>query len=81
MSLELRHEHGGLRHYLEGKAVHCGEELKLLISAGGKPSYWVWARYEATFQQDCISPILYTTFGRVIPDASTRLRWPSEDEQ
>ena len=79
MNLEQRHEGSSFRHYLDDKPVHCGDQLRLLVSVTGK--VWVWARYEATVRKEGISAVLYTNFGRVLPDEGTTLRWPTEGER
>lgn len=51
---ELRREAGGLRHYLEGKAVHCGMYLEVWLGAddgsddADSVGAWIPVRYEAT---------------------------------
>ncbi len=39
--LTLGYEDGGYRHFLRGKPVHAGEQLRLW-----RDGKWVWARYE-----------------------------------
>ncbi len=80
MNLEIRDDGAGPRHYLDGRPVHCGTQLRLLIPVPGCKESWVWARYEANFCQDGILVILFTAFGRVHPDETTILRWPKEEE-
>jgi hypothetical protein len=76
VNLELREENGGLRHYLDGKPVHCGQQLQLLTG----DDHWVCARYEASFRCNCdqVSVQLITPFGYVLPSKDTKLRWPKE---
>lgn len=82
MNLELRHEDSGPRHYLDGRPVHCGEQLRLKVSSGAQPEFWIWARYEASMSRhgNGIGVILETVFGRVLPNEGTTLRWPREGE-
>jgi len=81
MNLVLEHEQSGLRHYLDGRPVNCGTQLRLRVSGDRERESWVWARYEANLHPDRASVVLYTVFGRVIPDECTFLRWPREDER
>jgi hypothetical protein len=80
MNLELRNEETGLRHYLNGRPVHCGDQLRLLVSSGSQPEFYVWARYEAHLGSMVAEVFLYTTFGTVRPDEGTILRWPKDGE-
>lgn len=78
MNLVLGDDGGGHRHFLDGKPVRCGTQLRLFV--GGKADdQWRWARYEANLG-DRVSVILYTTFGIVIPSEDTVLRWAKEGE-
>lgn len=77
MNLVLEDD-GGPRHYLDGRPVHCGTQLRLKIS--DRPD-WVWARYEGSFHSNGISARLYTVFGIVVPNENTFLRWPTEEER
>jgi hypothetical protein len=79
MKLQLRGEDGNWRHYLDGRDVHCGDQLMLRVAARS-PEIWVWARYEAHATRSGIGVILFTQFGRVIPDDETVLRWPKDGE-
>lgn len=88
MNLELGNDGGGPRHYLEGKPVNCGTQLLLKIEpAVPRPvmktdlGVWVWARYEANLDPDRICVTFHTTFGRVIPDEFTFVRWPTAEEK
>lgn len=44
--LVLGRDRGGARHFLDGKPVHCGTELELLVDRPG--DVWRVARYEAS---------------------------------
>jgi hypothetical protein len=57
-SLQLQREDGGLRHYLDGRAVHAGTTLQLLLPN----SRWLSGRYEWSFQSDA-PPLLYVLLG------------------
>lgn len=82
MNLELKHDGGGSRHYLEGKPIHCGTQLLLRVNPiHSDQERWVWARYEAHWGRGDPMPVLHTTFGRVVPDEGTFLRWPKEEER
>ena len=79
--LVLRNDGGGPRHYLDGKPVSCGTVLKLFV--GDRPAlndHWRWARYEANLHPNRISVTLDTSFGIVLPNEDTVLRWPKENE-
>ncbi len=45
-NLELREDAGGLRHFLDGKPVHAGDILDLLLPDGA----WLPGRYEWDFE-------------------------------
>ena len=70
---------GGRRHYLDGRPVHCGTGLEMSIGGGLSrlgvpiPEIWVPVRYELCGDL----AVLYTNFGKVLPNAETLLRWPS----
>jgi len=49
-NLVLEQDSGGLRHTLEGKAVHAGEVLELAM----EDDKWIQGRYEWTFQGDSL---------------------------
>ena len=74
--LELIHEgSSGYRHYLDGKAVHVGSMLELLIDDG-----WISGRYEWLFSPDA-QPYLVNRLDTgndqaVILDSYAQLRWP-----
>jgi len=79
--LELKHEEGGYRHYLNGEPVHAGNQLRLWLPAvqspghpGYRPGGWVWARYES---RPGGRATLYLAGDRVLDLASHHnLRWP-----
>ena len=79
MKLVLGDE-GGPCHFLGGRRVNCGTQLKLFVgSTTGNP--WRWVRYEANLSPGRVAFILHATFGIVIPTDATELRWPMENEQ
>ncbi len=80
MNLELREESGGLRHYLDGRPVHCGTQLQLRVNDGEHANeVWVWARYESSLTRERPGVMLFTNFGCVLPDAYSVLRWPTKE--
>lgn len=79
MNLELSHDGGGLRHFLNGRPVHCGTQLLIAIHPENcREEFWTGARYEATLG-DCVNITLHTNFGVVLPNRNTRLRWPDDN--
>ncbi|MFP5372167.1 MAG: hypothetical protein ACLGI3_15675 [Actinomycetes bacterium] len=54
--LELRRDGGGRRHFLAGRAVHCGTPLELLLPG----THWVAARYETDGRGE---PMAYVILG------------------
>ena len=81
-NLVLEHEPDGLRHTLDGKAVHAGEVLELALEDGK----WIEGRYEWNFQGDSL-PRLYlglageppgprTDEGALLLPNWATLRWP-----
>lgn len=77
---------GGPRHFLEGRAIHCGEQLQVQI--GG---HWVYVRYEMSlgypngleqrspgFASKVPKPTFHAAGGRIIPDNDAEFRWPKE---
>jgi len=70
--LELRRELGGLRHYLDGAPIHCGDLLEMRTDDGA----WVVVRYEwnqrvaDTASLICSDNVLFDL------DPATHLRWP-----
>lgn len=87
MNLRLDDDGGGPRHFLDGRPVRCGTQLRLRITPAPDrgfvrgPEEWVWARYEANLQPERVSVSLHTVFGIVIPTEDTVLRWPTEAER
>lgn len=89
--LELRRDAGGFRHYLDGRAVHCGEGLVLQVMDerydDDGNGYTVWlqkghpVRYEASQTRDGLAWSLYTGVAGVTfstgGEAWFRFRWPS----
>ena len=87
--LILARTDGGQRHFLDGRPVHAGARLELLLDDGR----WVSVRYEWSWQPD-EPPRAYLALGvptpaRAITDAPVVsfalpapaiLRWPSRDE-
>ena len=53
--LELRREPSGLRYYLQGRGVHAGQELDLLVWTHPKTSQaeatWIRGRYEWSYHK------------------------------
>ncbi len=79
MNLELRDESGGLRHYLDGRAVHCGDFID--VQLGGSRGPWVCVRYEASIHRDngvsnSLAVCLYAVGGRIYYDQHATFRWP-----
>ena len=72
MRLELRQEPSGLRHYLDGRAVHAGDVLEIREGAA-----WLLARYEWSFRAGD-PPRLCLDAGELRPYEGTALRWPVE---
>ncbi len=56
--LELRDDAGGLRHFLDGKPVHAGDALDLLLPDG----VWLPGRYEWDFKSGS-EPWFYFALG------------------
>ncbi len=82
MNLELVKDGSGSRHYLDDRPINCGTQLLLKVNPiNTRGDSWVWARYEAHFGRGDPVPIFYTTFGRVLPDETTVLRWPTGEER
>ena len=73
-NLYLREEDSGLRHYLEGKPVHCGEFIE--IQLGGRRGPWVVVRYEANLSRQGVTVCLYAVGGRIYADEDATFRWP-----
>lgn len=67
-SLEVRSEVGGLRHYLEGEPVHCGELLE--IQQEGR---WRLGRYERSGAK---AGLFLSEQEVIFLSASDLLRWP-----
>ena len=92
--LELRHDAGGPRWHVEGKAIHCGDSLELLVGSG-----WLPVRFEVEWMEhqvhsgdarrDWPAPALYldTPGGSLVGKAmhpkvnspSCMFRWPRKD--
>lgn len=75
MQLFLRHEPAGLRHYLDGKPVHCGEFIEMQL--GGIHGPWVCVRYEASLKEP-VAVCLHAVGGRIFPDQDAAYRWPPQ---
>ena len=82
--LELDRQSGGLRHFLEGKAVHAGSTLELKLEDG----QWIAGRYEWNFQGDSL-PRFYLGLageppgppsdeGALLLPTWAILRWPNK---
>lgn len=70
--LETQRECGGLRHYLSGTAVHCGNILTLQAIETRYDDYGSWlvylergttVRYEAAFHDQAIRATVHTMVG------------------
>lgn len=73
MNLQLHHEPGGLRHYLQGRPVSCGTQLE--IQLGGTRGPWVPVRYESNLREP-VSICLHAVGARLYPDEDATFRWP-----
>jgi hypothetical protein len=74
LTLELRSEESGYRHYLAGQAVRAGTILELQTDSG-----WITGRYEWSYNPDS-KPYLVVdsdTDRAVGLGPDSRLRWPS----
>ena len=74
--LALRQEGGGYHHYLDGRAVHSGDQLELNID--GK---WVLGRYEWSFHTET-RPYLVVdsnTDDTITLSEHSLLRWPKQN--
>ena len=75
--LDLRLEAGGLRYYLDGKPIHAGDLLELLLDDGS----WALGRYEWNYRKED-PPWFYvhTESGDCIDlnPKSSQLRWPEK---
>jgi len=76
-TLELHQEIGGWRDYLDGRPIHCGDQLMLLTDAG-----WIWARYEADLRpgSDAAGYLESTDRTRTLDRVQMRFRWPTRDD-
>src|SRR5437016_1786052 len=80
MKLELSQDGSGLRHFLNGRPVHCGTGLLIAIHPENcREEFWTVARYEADLDRDRVNVTLHTNFGIVLPNRDTRLRWPKDN--
>jgi hypothetical protein len=76
MQLILRHESAGYRHYLDGRAVHCGDQIELQL--GGRHGPWLKVRYEANLSaEDGPAVVLLAMGGRIYYDEDASFRWPN----
>ena len=66
--LEARVERGGLRHYLEGQPVHCGELLEM-----ERQGRWVLGRYE---RSGSLAGLLIQQDEVIMLSESDIFRWP-----
>lgn len=71
-TLELRPEPGGLRHYLDGEPVHCGDILELLTDDGAR----VLVRYEWNWKQGGPPALCLDQDVAIFASEGTKLRWP-----
>jgi len=70
--LELQHESGGRRHYLNGEPVHAGEILEMY-----RDGKWITGRYEWTFREDELPVFYVNEAGGYIIKSDDDLRWPT----
>lgn len=88
-ALELRRESGGLRHYLDGEPVHCGDVLELQAIGYRSDDYGEYivslqrgsaVRYEASWRSgDLLATLHAAVGGREFVASVTdgmRFRWP-----
>ena len=88
--LSLKKEAGGLRHYLDGRAVHCGDTLVLQRTETRYDDYGSYdvahddgahVRYEASWRTGKIDATLHTAVAGVVfatgLESWHRFRWPS----
>lgn len=88
-ALKIRTGPGGERHYLQGKAVHCGAGLRLQRVEERHDDYGSYTvrhddgvpvRYEASWGPGGVSAALYTMVGGHVfardVESYHRLRWP-----
>jgi hypothetical protein len=74
--MDGRLEDGGWRHYLAGRPVHAGDQLRLW-----QPGGWVWARFETRGDRG-YDGVLYLAGDRVLRlKYGMRLRWPESWER
>lgn len=69
-------DHGGFRHFLDGKPVHCGTGLELLLHG----DRWAWVRYEARLIEPVEIRLYLELPGPSIPvpfHEAMRFRWPT----
>ena len=73
--LELREQGGGLRYFLDGRPVHAGDLLEILLRAGE----WLAVRFEWPSEDEL--PTLHLDLGETEDKATfrspetARLRW------
>lgn len=88
-ALVLRQEAGGMRHYLDGKPVHCGDGLEIQMLEMKADDYGEYpvpqpkgipVRYEAAFRSQQISWSLHRDVGghefTAVGETWHRFRWP-----
>lgn len=91
-ALELRRETSGLRHYLDGKPVHCGASLELQHTEDKTDDYGDFTvpvqlgssvRYEASWVGSELPFTLHKTIGgtefATVGELWMRFRWPEVD--
>lgn len=74
--IQIGNDSGGWRDYLDGKPIHCGEQLQMWNSDEEK---WEWARYEMGDRRKH-EVLLVNGEGEWWLDRDTMLfRWPEEE--
>lgn len=75
-AIELRDSGIDFRDYLDGKAIHNGDQL-LLWADGG----WICARYEVASFHDRAVVLDSVDGARRLDRASMRFRWPTKEDR
>lgn len=78
--LEIRHEPGGLRHYLDGRAVAAGQRLELVLGHKVYPGRYEWffdAQEPAMFFPDIFEELHGWERGCLLLPEKAELRWPT----
>lgn len=81
-TFELREDAGGLRHFLDGRPVHAGAELELLLADGtrirGRYEWGFERRRRPTFKVDVAPASEELEVSFPLPPKA-KLRWPELD--